>query len=415
MSLRIAFDTLRSHPLRTALSTLGVLIGAAALVAVLSLGDGFENAVREMANADGRMQTIALGARTFDQVAGQRVQRRAPPKFTSADVDSLSGWLAAQTRGGVSVRLWQSGLGLLREEPWSRRAGVRGIMLVGAHVSPGAVPMPIAAGRALGKSDDQSHVARCVISDSLARLIANDAKGAVGHVIRLESESLVVVGVLERSATDARSPVLATVPLTLAPTVFSDIAARSEPAFQLRVARVEEVGNVKQAASMWLRRRFGAQWTDSASVQSYEQEAAQGAKGLLMFKLFMGAITGISLVVGGIGIMNVLLAGVTERTREIGIRRAVGARRQDILRQFLLEAVVISLFGSLCGVILGMGAARVAAAVMRTASMGNVEAGFSLSTFAVACVSAIATGLVFGSYPALRASRLTPLEALRHE
>jgi putative ABC transport system permease protein len=142
---------------------------------------------------------------------------------------------------------------------------------------------------------------------------------------------------------------------------------------------------------------------------------AQAARGIVIFKLFMGAITGISLLVGGIGIMNVLLASVTERTREIGIRKAAGARRRDLLAQFLAESVTISLVGSFLGALLGLGAAFGATAVMRAKSSARIFAAVSWETLIVAAAAAILVGVVFGIYPALRAARLSPVEAIRHE
>jgi putative ABC transport system permease protein len=128
----------------------------------------------------------------------------------------------------------------------------------------------------------------------------------------------------------------------------------------------------------------------------------------------MGAIAGISLLVGGIGIMNVLLASVTERTREIGIRKAAGARRRDLLAQFLAESVTISLVGSFLGALLGLGR-RSGQPPMRAKSSARIFAAVSWETLIVAAAAAILVGVVFGIYPALRAARLSPVEAIRHE
>jgi putative ABC transport system permease protein len=130
----------------------------------------------------------------------------------------------------------------------------------------------------------------------------------------------------------------------------------------------------------------------------------------------MGAITGISLVVGGIGIMNVLLASVTERTREIGIRRAVGATPRDILVQFLSESVVISLFGATIGIALGLTTAFVTtSAIRRFANAEFVQASFAWGSVVVAALLSVLVGLVFGTYPARRAAGLDPIDAIRHE
>ena len=125
--------------------------------------------------------------------------------------------------------------------------------------------------------------------------------------------------------------------------------------------------------------------------------------------IFLGAIAGISLVVGGIGIMNIMLVSVTERTREIGIRKAIGAKRGDIMRQFLIEAVVMSILGGLFGVVLGVGIAR------GVSASGFTQTVVSASSIVLSVSFSIAVGLFFGIYPASRAARLSPIEALRYE
>ena len=136
---------------------------------------------------------------------------------------------------------------------------------------------------------------------------------------------------------------------------------------------------------------------------------------MLVFKLVMGAIAGISLLVGGIGIMNILLASVAERTREIGIRKAAGARQRHVLLQFLAESVAITGIGSVLGVILGLAGAFGITAGIRHLTDAPLYAAFTWQSVAVAAAAALLVGLVFGTYPARRAARLSPIEASRHE
>jgi putative ABC transport system permease protein len=186
------------------------------------------------------------------------------------------------------------------------------------------------------------------------------------------------------------------------------------PALALRVGAIEEVPAVRAQVEAWLATRW-ADWRDRVEVQSNERLVEQARRGMLLFKLLMGAITGIALVVGGIGIMNVLLASVTERTREIGVRRAAGARRRDVLVQFLAESVAITGAGAAAGVVLGLVVAAGVASLMRAQTGAAIRVAVTWQTLSIAAGAAIFIGLVFGMYPAVRAARLAPIDAIRHE
>jgi putative ABC transport system permease protein len=181
----------------------------------------------------------------------------------------------------------------------------------------------------------------------------------------------------------------------------------------IRAHRVEEVEAVGEDVEAWLEARYGG--TGSFSISSRKALAAAARRGMRVFKLVMGAIAGISLLVGGIGIMNILLASVIERTREIGIRKASGARQRDILLQFLSEAVAITGFGSLLGVVVGLTGAFAITGGIRQFTDAPIHAAFTWGSVLVAAAAAILIGLAFGTYPARRAARLSPIEAIRHE
>jgi putative ABC transport system permease protein len=190
---------------------------------------------------------------------------------------------------------------------------------------------------------------------------------------------------------------------------------RRPPSIGIRVDRIEDLPASTAEIERWLVDRFGDTWKEEIGVATNRRRVDQVKQAMLVFKLVMGAIAGIALLVGGIGIMNVLLASVSERTREIGTRKAVGARGRDVNRQFLIESVVITGSGSLLGILLGMASAAGIAAAVRRFSGAPVSAAFTWPSVVIAVGAALVVGLVFGTWPARRAAGLSPVEALRDE
>ena len=188
--------------------------------------------------------------------------------------------------------------------------------------------------------------------------------------------------------------------------------AAEPPVLLLRAERVETVEALTRTVERWATARHG----DAVTVTATGRERLRGAaQGILIFKLLMGSFTAIALLVGGIGIMNVLLASVLERTREIGVRRSVGARRRDVVLQLLAESVAIALTGSLIGLATGIGGAFAVTALMRARTEALIYAAVTPGTIVASIAAATITGLVFGVYPALRAAKLAPVDAIRAE
>ncbi|WP_309672053.1 ABC transporter permease [Gemmatimonas sp.] len=407
-NLRVGADALRANPLRTVLSTLGMIIGVGSLVAVLSVGDGLEDTMRAQLDQTTSVMYFTVDPVTAEEVDGQSFPLDRYPVFVAADVREAALMPGVE---GLSAQLTARG-----EVTDSAGRVRRMAMIVGVTEGWSAIGgVTLAAGRAFTARDVNDTTGRLVVlSGGLARrlIVAESLSGVaelLGRTLRLQSTVFTIIGVsADTSAND-----MAWVPLPAATAAMPPTARPRVVSLLGKLRTVEQADSVRIAITRWATTRFGA---GTVSFKSNEGRLQQAQQGILLFKLFMGAITGISLLVGGIGIMNVLLAAVTERTREIGIRKAVGARSRDVRSQFLAESIVISGFGSAVGVVLGLGAAFSITALMRAQLPGmQIAASVSMSTVAVAVLSAVLVGLVFGMYPAVRAARLNPIEAIRHE
>jgi putative ABC transport system permease protein len=402
---------MRANPVRTFLSMLGVMIGVAALVAILALSDGLERYSREQIERTTDLQTILLTSRSVDVVDGVAIRRSDPVILRRADARELARSLAPI---GARTTVYVTGSG------WATMPGdtARHATLATATTSAAEamLPHPIAAGRFLVAADLSGDSSVAVVSGNLARALGGDSADAadlVGDRFRWNDVDWRVIGVQAHDPADRMNRVW--VPFTAKNVRLLDPDGHRPASIGIRVEKIESLPEATVEIESWLEGRFGTSWDERVSLASNRRRIDQVRQAMLVFKLVLGAIAGISLLVGGIGIMNVLLASVSERTREIGMRKAAGARARDISLQFLVESLAIAGIGSSLGILVGMLGASGVAAVVRSFTDAPVHAAFTWQSVAFAACAALLIGLVFGTWPARRAARLSPIEALRHE
>jgi putative ABC transport system permease protein len=395
----LAFRALRQHPLRSLLSTLGLVIGVAALVGVLTLADGMEKFIRDEIESTTNLHTILVAPSRFERVDGVTLRRDSLTVLGLSEAAALE----AQLRGKARVTVLQQRstevlLDTVRTaatliatdaDIWSLRA------------------LEVREGRVFTPDEVERASPVVVVSSGLAERLGHPDRHVVGARVRFGEIEAQVIGIV---AGPGPAPASAYGPFP----VFVQDPEENAPGMVAQVAQAEEVPLVAAEIEAWVDSSLSG-GSAGFRVETDEMRTRQVRRGMLLFKVVMGLITGISVLVGGIGVMNVLLITVTERTHEIGIRKSVGARRRDIRLQFLAEAMVVAGAGSLLGLLLGWAGTFAVAPLIRSLSEVPFRPVLTWQTAAVVGAVAVAVGLVFGTYPALRAARLRPIDAIRRE
>jgi putative ABC transport system permease protein len=397
-TLLMALREVRRNKLRSALTTLGIVIGVAAVIALVTLGEGATARVtRDIANMGVNMLTIVPGA-----------QRRGPsnlsaPPLTLEDARVIEREIRAV--GAVAPTVSRSVLAVYANKNWNTVATGTS----NAYFSVRAVTLEL--GRSFSDVELSGGQPVCVLGATVRRELFGH-QDPLGASIRLGRVSCLVIGVLTAKGqstfgNDQDDYVL--LPLS----AMQRRIAGTNDLSAISVSAIDEAHTTKAkqqiSALMHERRHIGDGQADDFSVFDTRevQKTLETVTGVLT--ALLGAVAAVSLVVGGIGIMNIMLVSVTERTREIGVRLAIGARGREVLLQFLVESVVLCVLGGLIGMVLGL--------------LGSYTAGHFLDlpfvflprVVLIAFAFSFVVGVAFGLFPALKASRMNPIEALRHE
>jgi putative ABC transport system permease protein len=412
-NVRVALDGLLSNKLRSALTMLGVIIGVGSVIALMSIGAGAQAEITNQISSIGTNLLIVMPA-SMGRVGGG--SGGAPGDLTMDDVDALKAPSAVPDAALIVPQYSINGQIIYGDTNFS-------VSGVGTTPDYQALnDLTLADGDFISTRDIEKRAKVIVLGAQVAQDLFGDFN-PVGQKIKIanmagtQKTSLTVIGVLEEEGgsmlTDADNSVY--VPISTAQTKLAnarnalgkltvsrvDVMAASESQVDAAYDQIEEI----------LNKRHDIGPLDDADFSIINQadmlEMATSITGTLT--VFLGAVAGISLLVGGIGIMNIMLVSVTERTREIGLRKAIGARKGDVLFQFLMEAVILSLIGGFIGILVGIGIGQL---VNLT---GLVTSVVTAQSILLAVGFSLAIGLFFGIYPANQAAGLNPIEALRYE
>lgn len=406
-SFRLALKALTANKLRSALTMLGIIIGVGAVITLMSVGEGVQAYITQ--------QFQSIGSNLFFVIPGSLQQElRRPAYLTLRDAEALDDPVEAPNVLRVAPMV--QGTAQVTVPGRERRVDVSGVSPEYADVRDWFPMM----GEFISAADNQGRARVAVLGKNTAAYFFPDSPDPRNEVVRINGIPFRVIGVMtERGGSSFGSEDdVVFIPLQ---TAITRIHPRRTPQGEPRLSfiYVQAVSEARMNAAieevaliLRQRHRIAPGEPDDFTVISQSDIIGTFQQITGVLTVFLGAIAGISLLVGGIGIMNIMLVSVTERTREIGLRKAVGARRRDILWQFLTEAVMLSMFGGALGIAIGAGGATVVSYLLRDEGFRAV---ITVGAVSLATLFSAAVGLFFGIYPAQRAASLNPIDALRYE
>jgi putative ABC transport system permease protein len=404
MTLRIAFKALGRNKMRSSLTMLGIIIGVGAVIAMIAIGSGAKARIQEQIASMGSNLLIVLSGSATS--GGMRWGHGSVPTLTVEDAKAIANELSAvKYAAPVLQGIAQVVFG---NQNWST---------VTFATTPEALLIrdwPVVGGRPLTQADIDGAAKVCLLGRTVAENLFGEMD-PVGQVVRVKKFPFTVVGVLSgkgQTTWGQDQDDVVYVPLTTGqrllfgqqfPGMVRSISVQATGQDAMKLAEEQITQLLRQ------RHRLRPSQENDFFVRNLTEAFSTAEESARVMSILLGAIASISLLVGGIGIMNIMLVSVTERTREIGIRMAVGARGRDILYQFLVEALVLSLVGGVIGIVLGITASQLISQFFKWPTL--ISASAILLSFSFAG----GIGVFFGFYPARKASNLDPIEALRYE
>ncbi|MBN1977186.1 MAG: ABC transporter permease [Anaerolineae bacterium] len=403
-TLKVAWEGLALNKVRSFLTTLGVIIGVAAVIVMLAVSAGAEAEIADQINALGANLIVVMPS--FSR-GGFGRQAGPPPSLTYDDLGTLEGNLIGIN--GVSAE--QS----TTQDIKGGDTTLESISVVGTTPSFTKVrEYALAEGRFITDDDNDRTNKIVVLGYNIARELFGGASAAVGQSVKIDATKFVVVGVMAEKglvgSTDYDERVYIPITVLFKKFTYARFGGDTLNMVYVSAESRDTMDDVMAQLSQELMDLYGTT-ADSPGFALTTQDSIIDAQASTTeaFRNLLGWVAGISLVVGGIGIMNIMLVSVTERTREIGLRQALGARPRDVLLQFLLEAVMLSLIGGIVGVLLGVGGSYA------FDELGTMRTEIVTASIPLAFGAAAAVGIFFGYYPATQAAQLDPIEALRRE
>ena len=399
-----AWHAMGANRLRTALTMLGMVIGVGSVVLMMAVGQGAQYAVAQTISTMGSNLYVILSGWT--QSSGVRSGGGFGFTLKVADAEAITELDDITFVAPVHQQTKQV---IYNSKNWN--ASIIGT--TSAYLD--ARAWSLVSGHGFGESDVRSATRVALIGKTVVDNLFDPGEEPVGKTIRIGNTPFIIIGMLAAKGQnldgrDQDDTII--IPLTTAQRkVFGIPFAGSVRSIIVQAASAESMPSVEKSITALLRQRHRLRedQDDDFYIRNLAAAADSAAETTRVMSMLLGAIASVSLLVGGIGIMNIMLVSVTERTREIGIRMAIGARQKDILTQFLLEAIMISITGCLIGLILGIGGALLVNALTNMVIV--ISGGSVLVAFAVAA----GVGVFFGFYPARKASALDPIEALRYQ